>query len=140
MCCLYIRDKCIYQAKHRGILLSAVLVHSSMPEAHIAMCNNLNKVHSYLAHPSFAPVQVGMRPSGDFFRQYSPSLYRLLLLKPPEYSLLFVYSLNYAVLLFMLLLICSHYLDFSRAGLCMLRIDFSLAAAMCTQGSSAWHE
>ena len=60
-------------------------------EAHIAMCNSLNKVHSYLAHPLFALVQVGMRPSGDFFQQYLPSLYWLLLLKPPEYSLLFVY-------------------------------------------------
>ena len=38
----------------------------------------------------------------------------------------------------MLLLICLHYLHFSRAGLCMLPIGFSLAAAMCTQGSSAW--
>ena len=84
--------KYVYQAKYRGILLSAVLVHSSMPEAYIAMCNSLNKVHSYLAHPLFAPVQVGMR-AGNFFRQYSPSLYRLLLLKPPEYSLLFVHSL-----------------------------------------------
>ena len=85
-----------YQAKYGGILLSAVLVHSSMPEAHIAMCNSLNKVHSYFAHPLFAPVQVEMRASSDFFRQYSPSLYRLLLLKPSDYSLLFVYSLNHA--------------------------------------------
>ena len=30
-----------------------------------------------------------MRASGDFFRQYSPSLYRLLLLKPPEYNHVF---------------------------------------------------
>ena len=53
------------------------------------MCNSLNKVHSYLAHPLFAPVQVGMRASGDFFRQHWPSLYQLLLLKPPEYSHIF---------------------------------------------------
>ena len=55
------RQICLSNTKYRGILLSAVLVHSSMPEAYIAMCNSLNKVHSYLAHPLFAPVQVGMR-------------------------------------------------------------------------------
>ena len=58
LCRLYIDDKYVYQAKYGGTLLSAVLVHSSMSEAHIVMCNNLNKVHSYLAHPLFAPVQV----------------------------------------------------------------------------------
>ena len=31
----------------------------------------------------------------------------------------------------MLLLICLHYLDFSRAGLCMLQIWFALATATC---------
>ena len=87
--CVCISDKYVYQAKYGGILLSAMLVHSSMSEAHIAMCNSLNKVHSYLAHPLVAPVQVGMRASGDFFRQYSPSLHRLLLLKPPEYNHIF---------------------------------------------------
>ena len=75
--CVCISDKYVYQAKYGGILLSAMLVHSSMSEAHIAMSNSLNKVHSYLAHPLVAPVQVGMRASGDFFHQYSPSLYRL---------------------------------------------------------------
>ena len=78
-------------------MLSAVLVHSSMSEAHIVMCDSQNKVHSYLAHPLFAPVQVEMRVSGDFFHQYLPSLYQLLLLKLPEYNhIFFVKSLNHA--------------------------------------------
>ena len=115
--CVCISDKYVYQAKYGGILLSAMLVHSSMSEAHIAMCNSLNKVHSYLAHPLVAPVQVGMRASGDFFHQYSPSLYRLLLLKPPEYNHTFfvicILFKSCIIILFMLLLICLHYLDFS---------------------------
>ena len=87
--------------------------------------------------PLFAPVQVEMRVSGDFFHQYLPSLYQLLLLKLPEYNHIFFVK-SCIIILFMLLLICLHYLHFSRAGLCMLPIGFSLAAAMCTQGSSAW--
>ena len=61
-----------YQATCGGILLSAVLVHSSMSEAHIVMFGSQNKAHSYLTHPLFAPVQVERRASGDFFHQYFP--------------------------------------------------------------------
>ena len=37
-----------------------------MYEVHIVMCDSQNKVHSYLAHPLFAPVQVEMRASCNF--------------------------------------------------------------------------
>ena len=37
----------------------------------ILMCDRQNKVHSYLAHSLFAPVQVEMRGSGDFFNETS---------------------------------------------------------------------
>ena len=109
-----------------------------MPEAHIAMCNSLNKVHSYLAHPLFAPVEVGMRALATS----STSIHHLCI-ACCSWSLLstlcYLYTLSKLciIILFMLLLICLHYLDFSRAGICMLQIEFSLATAMCMLGSSA---
>ena len=114
-------------------MLSAVLVHSSMSEAHIAMCNSLNKVHSYLAHPLFAPVQVGMRASSDFFCQYSPSLHRLLLLKPPEYNhiffVIFIVIKSCIIILLMLLLILLTLLEGLDSACCKLTCHSHLPCA-----------
>ena len=85
LCCLYKDDKRVYQAKYGGILLSAVLVHSSMSGAHIAMFDSQNKVHSYLAH-SVCSCTGG----NDCLLQLRPPVFAIVAAAPEYNHILFL--------------------------------------------------
>ena len=98
-------------------MLSAVLVHPSMSEAHIVMCDTQNKVHSYLAHHLVCSCTGG---NESLRRLLSPVFTIFVSAATPEYNLCYLYSPLIMHSYFVRVIFdCLHYLDFSRAGLCM---------------------
>ena len=68
-------DKYVYRARYGGILLSAALVHSSKPVAHTVVCDDQNKVYSYLAAPTHTPMLNNYGLDSPFITTYSVDSY-----------------------------------------------------------------